>query len=79
MHGKDHQVPCDLEFGGKKPMVLIFQLYPLIRSHQQSVVFHDKFLQDLLQIGTFLKRKGQWITAEEMAFSGLKKIIKNFP
>ncbi len=34
--------------------------------------------ENILHIGTFLKRKGEWITAEEMAREGLEKMFKSF-
>lgn len=35
--------------------------------------------QNLFQLGTFLSRGGRWITAEEMAETGMKKILAKFP
>ena len=35
--------------------------------------------EDLFQVGTFIKRKGGWITAKEMAHSALDKIFLTFP
>jgi len=35
--------------------------------------------ENLFQIGTFLKRKASWITAEEMAVSGLEDVLQTFP
>ncbi|MBL0716968.1 MAG: hypothetical protein JJV89_02860 [Desulfosarcina sp.] len=34
---------------------------------------------NLLEIGSFVKRGGKWITSEEMAVSGLEELIKTFP
>ncbi len=34
--------------------------------------------ENLFQLGTFLKRKGRWITAQEMAMSGMETILKSF-
>ncbi len=34
---------------------------------------------NLLKFGTFIKRKGAWITAEEIAFSGLEEMLQKFP
>lgn len=34
---------------------------------------------NLLQLGTFIKRKGTWITAEEIAFSGLEEMLQKLP
>jgi hypothetical protein len=36
-------------------------------------------LENLFQLGTFLRRKGQWITAEEMAREGLDQTLASFP
>ncbi len=33
--------------------------------------------ENLFQLGTFLRRKGTWITAEEMAISGLEDMLLN--
>lgn len=35
--------------------------------------------ENLFQLGSFLQRKAKWITANEMAVSGLKDILKSFP
>lgn len=35
--------------------------------------------ENLFKIGTFLKRKGTWITAEEMAVSGLEDVLQTLP
>ncbi len=35
--------------------------------------------ENLLKIGTFLKRKASWITAREMAISGLDEVLQTFP
>ncbi|MBA3017400.1 MAG: hypothetical protein KJ550_12250 [Proteobacteria bacterium] len=35
--------------------------------------------ENLFKIGTFLRRKGSWITAEEMAASGLEDVLQTFP
>ena len=35
--------------------------------------------QDLLKLGSFLKRGGKWLTAEELANAGLREIMASFP
>ena len=35
--------------------------------------------ENLFRIGTFLRRKARWITAQEMAMSGLEDVLKTFP
>jgi len=39
----------------------------------------QSLFENLFQLGTFLRRKARWITANEMAVSGLKDILKTFP
>ena len=34
---------------------------------------------NLFEIGSFFKRGARWVTSEDMAVSGLKKILKTFP
>jgi hypothetical protein len=35
--------------------------------------------QDLFKLGSFLKRGGTWLTAEELANAGLREIMASFP
>lgn len=35
--------------------------------------------EDLFQLGTFIKRKGRWISAEDLAVYGLEQILKTLP
>ena len=35
--------------------------------------------ENLFKIGTFIKRKGQWISAEELASGGIDDALKDFP
>ena len=35
--------------------------------------------EDLFQLGTFIKRKGRWISAEDLAVYGLEQILKALP
>lgn len=35
--------------------------------------------ENLFQLGSFISRGGRWITAEEMAVSGLDELLSNFP
>ncbi len=35
--------------------------------------------ENLLKLGSFIKRKGQWISAHEMATTGIEDILKTFP
>ncbi len=35
--------------------------------------------ENLFQLGTFVKRKGRWLTAEELSIFGLETVLKTFP
>jgi len=35
--------------------------------------------ENLFDIGTFMKRRGRWVTAEEMALEGLNDLLETFP
>lgn len=39
----------------------------------------SSLFENLLHFGKFVKRKGKWITAEQMAVSGLEEMLKEFP
>jgi hypothetical protein len=67
------------------PASVEFDLH-LIDSVNGSIVwsgFYNETQQSLsenfLNIKTFIKRKGRWITAEEMAVSGLLDVLRTFP
>ena len=69
----------------KSPASVAFDTY-LINVKNNAVLWSGYFddtqrslSENLLQFGTFLKRKGSWITAEEMARSGLEEIFRTIP
>ena len=35
--------------------------------------------ENLFRFGTFLKRKGRWVAAEDMAVSAIEDVLKTFP
>lgn len=39
----------------------------------------QSLFEDLYQLGTFLRRGGRWITAQELAVSGLEGVLDTFP
>ena len=39
----------------------------------------ESLSQNLLNLGTFIKRRASWISAREMAMSGIEDIMKTFP
>jgi len=36
-------------------------------------------MEDLLQIASFYREGGRWVTAEELTEEGVEEIIKSFP
>jgi TolB-like protein len=67
------------------PASVAFDIH-LIRVKDGSVLWSGHFdetqkpLSDnLFRLGTFLQRKGRWITAKEMAISGLEDMLQTFP
>ena len=72
-------------FAVDRPASLAYGLYLLARPDGR-IVWAGEFdetqrplNEDLLQIGTFLKRRGEWITVEEMALESLAEILARFP
>jgi hypothetical protein len=67
------------------PASVAFDIH-LIRVSDGRLLWTDHFdetqrplSENLFQLGPFLQRKAKWITANEMAVSGLKDILKGFP
>ncbi|HIJ57125.1 MAG TPA: hypothetical protein HPQ03_13525 [Deltaproteobacteria bacterium] len=58
----------------------------LIRVEDGRVIWSGRFdesqrslTENLFDIGTFMKRRGRWVTAEEMAIDGLNDLLETFP
>jgi len=69
----------------ESPASVAFDIY-LINVKNNGILWSGYFdetqrslSENLFQLGTFLKRKGSWITAEEMARSGLEEIFRTIP
>jgi hypothetical protein len=67
------------------PASVEFDLH-LIRISDERIVWVDHFdetqqalMDNLMKAGSFFKRGGTWITAEQLAFSGLDNMIERFP
>ena len=67
------------------PASVAFELY-LIDVSDESVIWaasynetQQSLSEDLFGIKTFIKRRGQWVTAREIAVAGLEEILKDFP
>jgi TolB-like protein len=73
------------EYSVDLPASVAFDIH-LIRVKDGRVLWSGHFdetqrplSENLFRLGTFLKRKGRWITAKEMAVSGLEDMLKTFP
>jgi len=72
-------------FSVESPASVAFHI-DLVRVADGHVVWSGNFdetqqslFEDLFTLSKFLKRKGRWITAKELAISGLENVFKTFP
>jgi hypothetical protein len=72
-------------FAVEQPASVAFEIH-LIRVEDGALVWRGAFdrtqgslMEDLLQISSFYREKGRWVTAEELAAGGLKEVLKTFP
>ena len=72
-------------YGAESPASVAFDLH-LIRVADGRTIWSAQFDEtqqslgdNLFKFGSFLSRGGRWVTAEEMAKSGLEKILEKFP
>ena len=69
----------------EKPASVAFDLH-LLRIRDGVEVWKGKFdetqrplSENLLKIGSFLRRKASWLTAEELASVGMDEILRKLP
>jgi hypothetical protein len=67
------------------PASVAFDIH-LINTASGSLLWNGHFdetqqslSENLFKLGTFVKRKAQWISAHEMAMTGLEEVMKTFP
>lgn len=72
-------------YGAESPASVAFAMH-LIRVADGRTIWSAHFDEtqkslgdDLFQLGSFLSRGGRWLSAEELAMSGLEKIFEKFP
>jgi len=72
-------------YGVESPASVAFAMH-LIRVADGRTIWSAHFEEtqkslgdNLFQLGSFLSRGGRWLTAEELAMSGLEKIFEKFP
>ena len=69
----------------EKPASVAFEIH-LIRVSDGAVVWKGIFdktqtslMEDMLQLSSFLKERGRWVTAEELAAEGMDEVLRGFP
>jgi hypothetical protein len=69
----------------EKPASVAFEIH-LIRVSDGAIVWRGIFdktqaslMENLLQIASFLKEGGKWVTAKELATEGMDEVLKDFP
>ena len=69
----------------ERPASVGFEIH-LIRSSDAVIVWKGSYdrtqstlMEDLLQISSFYREGGRWVTAEELTEEGVEEIIKSFP
>jgi TolB-like protein len=72
------------EYAVNSPASVSFDVH-LIRVSDARVLWSDRWdetqqslTENLFKIGAFFERKGKWVSAGELALSGLKKVLKPF-
>jgi hypothetical protein len=71
--------------GAEKPASVGFDVH-LIRLRDEKIVWTGKFdetqkplSENLFKIGSFIRRKASWLTAEELSNVGMDEMLKRFP
>jgi hypothetical protein len=72
-------------FGAEKPASVGFDVH-LIRLKDEKMVWTGKFdetqrplSENLLKIGSFVRRKASWLTAEELSSVGMDEVLMRLP
>lgn len=73
------------DYGIERPASVAFDL-SLIRSADGAVIWRGNYdktqkslMEDLLDLDTYLQGRGRWLTAEELAAFGLKRLLDDIP
>ncbi len=73
------------DYGAERPASVAFTL-AMVRVEDSSVIWSTVFdetqhslMENLFNIGTFFKRGGKWLTAEQLARYGLQEIVDELP
>jgi len=73
------------DYGIEKPASVAFDL-SLVRSSDGAIlsrINYDKtqksLMEDLLDLDTYVRSGGRWLTAEELADFGIKRLVSDMP
>ena len=68
-----------------KPASVAFDIH-LVHTNNGSLLWNGHFdetqqslSENLFKLGAFIKRKAQWVSANDMAITGLEEVMKTFP
>jgi hypothetical protein len=69
----------------EQPASVAFEIH-LLRVSDGALVWRGTFdktqsslMEDLLQVASFFRGKGKWVTAEELTGEGIEQVLKTFP
>jgi hypothetical protein len=69
----------------EQPASVTFDLH-LLRVSDGAIVWRGQFdktqsslMENILQIASFFREKGRWVTAEELAEEGMEQVLQTFP
>ena len=72
-------------YSAEKPASVAFEIH-LVRVSDGVIVWKGVFdktqkslMENILQISSFFKGRGQWVTATELATEGIDALLENFP
>jgi hypothetical protein len=72
-------------YSAEKPASVAFEIH-LIRVSDGAIVWKGIFdktqaslMENILQIASFIKEGGKWVTAKELAAEGMDEVLKDFP
>jgi hypothetical protein len=72
-------------YSAEKPASVAFEIH-LVRVSDGVIVWKGIFdktqkslMENIFQIASFVKERGQWVTAKELATEGIDAILEKFP
>jgi len=73
------------DYGIEKPASVAFDL-SLVRSSDGGILWRSNYdktqkslMEDLLDLDTYIRSGGRWLTAEELADFGIKRLVSDMP